>query len=39
MAAISHKIISDTFSWKKSVVLTKILLKLVPKGPIDNNPA
>ena len=31
MAAISQTIFSDTFS-------IKILLKFIPKGPIDNNP-
>ena len=36
MAAILQTIISDAFSWMKSFVS---LLKFVPKGPIDNNPA
>ena len=34
MAAISQAMFSDAFSWMKSIVL-----KFVPKGPIDNNPA
>ena len=38
MANISETIFSDVFSWMKSfVLLIKISLKFVPKGPIDNN--
>ena len=39
MAAISQMIFSDAFSWMKIFILIKILLKFVPKGPIDINPA
>ena len=36
MTAISQTIFSDAFSWMKSFVFW---LKVVPKGPIDNNTA
>ena len=40
MAAISQAIYSDAFLWmKRFCILIKISPKLVPKGPIDNNPA
>ena len=39
MAAISQTIFLDAFLWMKSFkILTKISLKFVPKGSIDNNP-
>ena len=42
MAAISQTTFSNAFSYKTKniyIFLTKISLKLVPKGPIDINPA
>ena len=39
MDATSQTIFSDAFSWMKSFLLIKILLKFVPKDSIDNNPA
>ena len=39
MATILQMILSDAFSWMKSLILIKISLKFAPKGAIDNNPA
>ena len=40
MAAILQTIFSDTFSWRKPFcIFIKLTLKLITKGPIDNNPA
>ena len=40
MAAIPQAIFPNVSSWMKSfVILIKIPLKFVPKGPIDNIPA
>ena len=40
MDAILQMIFSDAFIVnEKFCILIKILLKFVPKGPIDNNPA
>ena len=41
MAVILQTILSDAFLIvnEKFCILTKISLKFVPKGPIDNNPA
>ena len=39
MAAISQTMFSGAFSWTKEkfCILIKILLKFVPKDPIDNS--
>ena len=39
MAVFLETIFSDKFSWMKKLYLIQILLKIVPKCPIDNNPA
>ena len=40
MAVISQTIFLDAVSWMEIFcILNKISLKLVPRGPIDNNPA
>ena len=39
MATISQTIFRCIFMNEKFSILIKILLKFVPKGPIDNNPA
>ena len=39
MAAISKTIFSDVFSLMKSAYLIKILLKFLPKGPVDDDPS
>ena len=38
MAAIFQTTFSNAISWMKIWILIKILLKLVPEGPINNIP-
>ena len=39
MAAISQTMFSDAFFNANICIFIKMLMKLVPKGPINNNPA